>query len=140
MSPTLGLLQGDGSKTKETPIFNEPIGRYEDFGPKEFTKGSGSKVSKNDVSLMWHFFPTKSRQLKTQRNTPPSLRNQSSSLAQSQFNLQSKSKVHIRGVWTPSLMDTNSNETCTQFMFWWLHEQLGWVCTRVYIQRNSKSE
>ena len=46
-----------GSKTKETPTSSNPIGRKQNFG-LEFTLGSGYKVGKKEVALMWHPFPT----------------------------------------------------------------------------------
>ena len=58
----MGIILGEftlGSNHEETQKLTS-IGREQNLGPKEFRVGFGSKVWKNEATLMMHFFPTKS--------------------------------------------------------------------------------
>ena len=49
----------EGSKTRESPKLSESHDQAQNFEPEESKLGSGSKVWKNDIALMWHHFPAK---------------------------------------------------------------------------------
>ena len=97
--PSLKVALTLGSKTRKTPKSSDPIGQELNSGPKEFMLGSGSKVWKMEVVLMWHRFCQISAVL-SQDNTRPSLRNQSSSLGV----ILSPKQGPQSGVWDPKCL------------------------------------
>jgi hypothetical protein len=51
----------EGSKTSESSKLSDLHDQDQNFGPGETELGSGFKVWKIEIALMWHHFPAKSQ-------------------------------------------------------------------------------
>ena len=51
----------EGSKTSGSSKLSDLHDQDQNFGPGESELGSGFKVWKNEIALMWHHFPAKAQ-------------------------------------------------------------------------------